>query len=366
MQQEEFPEFRIHSFGSSFVYRSFYRQLVWDVLWGGLASAVVYAYVSFHVKSFFISSFSMSMILYSFPITLVIYKLMMGITCLAPLHLMIVFVILGISADNIFVLWDAWGQSDTYPQFSGNLHKRMAYTFRRASKALLATTSTTAFAFFSNGFSSLMPVSAFGFFAAVVVPVNYVLIVFYFPAFIIVYETTVRSWEQRAGVCCIRCIRCVWCRNTSRRLRKAWRKKKGNQITHLTDVEMGRISAEFRQRHGTAESVQEGVEIDRESQDFKVQGTQLAKMLSAGLHESKAESKSFPEDRDHEGSLEVAPASPEPFHETLDQAQDQALTLNAYCAFNEPSTRNGVRGSDAPADPQASDRSAALLHMMPQ
>lgn len=318
MQQEEFPEFRIHSFGRSFVYRSFYRQLVWDVLWGGLASAVVYAYVSFHVKSFFISSFSMSMILYSFPITLVIYKLMMGITCLAPLHLMIVFVILGISADNIFVLWDAWGQSDTYPQFSGNLHKRMAYTFRRASKALLATTSTTAFAFFSNGFSSLMPVSAFGYFAAVVVPVNYVLIVFYFPAFIIVYETTVSRWERRAGICCNRCVRCVWCRNTSRRLRKAWKKKKGNRITHLTDVEMGQISAEFRKRQGMAESVQEAQQIDRESQDFELQGAQLAKILSAGLHEGKVESGRFPADQDREGSLEVTPASPEPLHKTVD------------------------------------------------
>ena len=53
----------------------------------------------------------------------------------------------------------------------------MAYTFRRAYKALLATNSTTALAFLSNGFSSLMPVSAFGYFAFVIIPVNYVLII---------------------------------------------------------------------------------------------------------------------------------------------------------------------------------------------
>ena len=72
----------------------------------------------------------------------------------------------------------------------------MAYTFRRAYKAILATSSTTAFAFLSNGFSSLMPVSAFGYFAFVIVPVNYVLIVFYFPCYLIIYEQYVREKER--------------------------------------------------------------------------------------------------------------------------------------------------------------------------
>ena len=48
------------------------------------------------------------MILLSFPITLVIYRNIMGITNVSSLHMMVVFVVLGISADNIFVLWDAW------------------------------------------------------------------------------------------------------------------------------------------------------------------------------------------------------------------------------------------------------------------
>ena len=71
----------------------------------------------------------------------------------------------------------------------------MAYMFRRASKSLLATSSTTAFAFMSNGFSSLMPVSAFGWFAFVLIPVNYVLIVTYYPAFLIIYDKYVKQKE---------------------------------------------------------------------------------------------------------------------------------------------------------------------------
>ena len=61
-----------------------------------------------HTKSLFISMTSMSMIVFSFPITLVLYRNIGQVTNVSALHLMVVFVVLGISADNIFVLWDAW------------------------------------------------------------------------------------------------------------------------------------------------------------------------------------------------------------------------------------------------------------------
>ena len=143
----------------------------------------------------------MSMILFSFPITLVLYRNVLQVTNVSSLHLMVVFLVLGIAADNIFVLTDAWRQSDTYPQLRGDRKKRMAYTFRRAAKSLLATSSTTAAAFLSNGFSTLMPISAFGYFAFVIIPVNYVLIVLYYPAYLVIYETKVRSIENRVFGC---------------------------------------------------------------------------------------------------------------------------------------------------------------------
>ena len=87
---------------------------MFDVLWSGLATLVVFIYVSFHVKSIFVASTAMSQILFSFPITLVLYRIVLNVNNVSSLHLMIVFVVLGISADNIFVIWDAWCQSDSY------------------------------------------------------------------------------------------------------------------------------------------------------------------------------------------------------------------------------------------------------------
>jgi len=179
-------------------------------MWAVAAALVVYAIVTLHVESLFIGTTSMLMILFSIPITLVIYRKIFSITNVSALHLCIVFVVLGISADNIFVLWDAWCQSATFAPLATSYNKRMAYTFRRAYKAILATSSTTAFAFLSNGFSSLMPISAFGYFAFFIVPVNYILIVFYFPAYIIVHEKYFKSFEQR---CCRRLTDCFTCRH---------------------------------------------------------------------------------------------------------------------------------------------------------
>jgi len=88
----------------------------------------------------------------------------------------------------------------------------MAYTFRRASKSLLATSGTTAAAFLSNGFSSLMPISAFGYFAFVIIPVNYILIVLYYPAYLIVYEKHIVKIEKKAMVFAKKLFTCFWCR----------------------------------------------------------------------------------------------------------------------------------------------------------
>lgn len=106
--EKKYPNYKIYTFGRAYAYRFFYSQLLYDVLWAGLSCTLVWIYITFHTKSIFIGSTAMAMILFSFPITLVIYKKIMMVSNLSSLHLMITFVVLGISADNIFVFWDAW------------------------------------------------------------------------------------------------------------------------------------------------------------------------------------------------------------------------------------------------------------------
>lgn len=64
----------------------------------------------------------------------------------------------------------------------------MAYTFRRAANAMLATSSTTSVCFLATGMSEIMPLASFGIFAGILVPVNYGLVITAFPIFIMFYE----------------------------------------------------------------------------------------------------------------------------------------------------------------------------------
>ena len=103
---------------------------------------------------------------------------------------MIVYIVLGIAADDIFVFFDAWKQSSHVdPEILDTPQKRLAYSWRRAVKAMAVTSSTTAVAFFANAFSPLLNIAAFGIFAGIIVPINYFLVVMIFPPAVIIYET---------------------------------------------------------------------------------------------------------------------------------------------------------------------------------
>ena len=65
----------------------------------------------------------------------------------------------------------------------------MAYTFRRASRAMAMTSSTTAAAFLANIFSPIMPIKSFGIYSGIIVPLNFFMTVTMFPSATIIYET---------------------------------------------------------------------------------------------------------------------------------------------------------------------------------
>jgi predicted RND superfamily exporter protein len=69
----------------------------------------------------------------------------------------------------------------------------MSYTLRRASFACLVTSITTSVAFMANINSQLMPIKSFGAYAGIIIPVNYFLIIFYFPAILMFWDQKIRN-----------------------------------------------------------------------------------------------------------------------------------------------------------------------------
>ena len=74
--------------------------------------------------------------------------------------------------------------------------RRMSYTFRRASRAMLATSSTTSVAFLANLFSDIMPIAAFGVFVAIIIPINYLLVILLIPSEVVIWETYIKRHER--------------------------------------------------------------------------------------------------------------------------------------------------------------------------
>ena len=128
---------------------------------------------------------------------------------------MIIYIVLGIAADDIFVFYDAWKQSaEIDKEILDTREKRLAYSFRRAVRAMAITSSTTAVAFFANAFSPLLSISAFGIFAGVIVPVNYLLVIMIFPPAVIWYEDFILNNESCSScLCWAKCSKCCNCCN---------------------------------------------------------------------------------------------------------------------------------------------------------
>lgn len=82
-----------------------------DVAYAVFSVMFVQAYFVFHLRSFFLATIGVILIIFSFPLTSIICEGVLRITYYSNLHNMVIFIVLGIAADDIFVFIDAWRQS---------------------------------------------------------------------------------------------------------------------------------------------------------------------------------------------------------------------------------------------------------------
>jgi hypothetical protein len=182
--------FEVNILSEAYNQKVFQDLVTGDTAWSIFSVMFVFGYLCYHLSSLFLASVGIMLILLSFPLTSFITEGIFRVTYFSNLHSLVIFLVLGIAADDIFVFFDAWRQSERVsPEIFGkDRKKRMAYSFRRAVRAMAVTSSTTSAAFFANAFSPLMPIKAFGIYAGVIIPVNYFLVCFFFPPATILYE----------------------------------------------------------------------------------------------------------------------------------------------------------------------------------
>lgn len=164
--------------------------LIKDMAFSLVAVIFVFVYLIFHLRTCFLALIGISIVLFSFPFTVVITEGIGQVTYFGNLQVIAIYIVLGIAADDIFVFYDAWRQSKHVdPDILSDKKKRMAYAWRRALRAMAVTSATTSIAFLANAFSPVLPIKAFGIFCAVIIPLNYFMVVIMMPPAAIIYET---------------------------------------------------------------------------------------------------------------------------------------------------------------------------------
>lgn len=68
----------------------------------------VMVYLAIHLRSPLIAVLGMLQIVAAFPITFFIFRMFFQITLFPSVNLLSIFITLGISADDLFVFYDAW------------------------------------------------------------------------------------------------------------------------------------------------------------------------------------------------------------------------------------------------------------------
>ena len=109
------------------------------------------------------------------------------------LNFVSLFLIMGIGADDVFVMFDTYEQAAANLDKDSNEKQKWKWTYTEAGGAMLITTVTTCGSFFSNVFSSVKVVREFGIFMGFVVVFNFLNVMVIFPASMVLYGRTCKK-----------------------------------------------------------------------------------------------------------------------------------------------------------------------------
>jgi len=156
-------------------------------------------YIRVHTGSTFLAGMCLLGVILCFPVgcfwTIVVFR----VRFFDPLNVFLLFVLLGLGADGVFIVFDAWEQSkaglDYWTEAHGEdaLAVRMSYVWRRASRAMMACNGTTALAFIAVIPSPIMPMASFGILSAFTIIHNWILDVTLVPALILLWDKHLRK-----------------------------------------------------------------------------------------------------------------------------------------------------------------------------
>ncbi|KAK6181587.1 hypothetical protein SNE40_009412 [Patella caerulea] len=175
------------------------EQAINDLYLAGGSVIFIFCYMWFHTSSLWITTWSVISILSSFLATNLFYRVILDFRYFGFFHVLSLFIILGIGADDLFVFYDSWRATGlvSYP----SLAHRLSSAYRKSTLSMFVTSVTTMAAFASTALSPLLATKSFGIFSSVLIIIDYISVIVFFPTIVIFYHVKIKK-------CCTNCCSC--------------------------------------------------------------------------------------------------------------------------------------------------------------
>ncbi|KAL3781799.1 hypothetical protein ACHAWO_000866 [Cyclotella atomus] len=172
-----------------------------DALLAIFSFIFVFFWIRINTQSWFLAFVGLFEIFFSIPVAWFIFTVVFQIQYFSTLNSLAIFVVAAIGADDIFIFMDAYKQSQYHPELLGDLATRMSWVYRRTGVAMAITSATTCAAFLCTLITPLPGVQSFGVFAAVVIFIDYVLVMSLFCTAVVIYHQRFEG-RSKFGCCC--------------------------------------------------------------------------------------------------------------------------------------------------------------------
>nr|XP_036864796.1 protein dispatched homolog 1 isoform X2 [Manis javanica] len=165
----------------------FQDYLLMDTVYPAIAMAVVLLVMCVYTKSMFITLMTAFAIVSSLIVSYFLYRVVFNFEFFPFMNLTALIILVGIGADDAFVLCDVWNYTK-FDQPHGETSEAVRTSLQHAALSMFVTSFTTAAAFYANYVSDITAIRCFGVYAGTAILVNYVLMVTWLPAVVVLHE----------------------------------------------------------------------------------------------------------------------------------------------------------------------------------
>ncbi|XP_077443133.1 protein dispatched homolog 1 [Stigmatopora argus] len=165
----------------------FQDYLLMDTVYPAIAIIIVLLVMCVYTRSVFITLMTIIAIISSLIVSYFLYRMVFNFEFFPFMNLTALIILVGIGADDAFVLCDVWNYTK-FDKPHAELSETVSVTLQHAALSMFVTSFTTAAAFYANYVSNITAIRCFGIYAGTAILVNYILMVTWLPAVVVLHE----------------------------------------------------------------------------------------------------------------------------------------------------------------------------------